>query len=61
MEQEHCPSAGCENLMTVAFTLLLNVGRVENIVYMTDKGIRWFTLPPEFLASTIGKLAALAI
>ena len=47
--------------MNVVFTLSLNVGRVENIMYMTDKGIRWFTLPPEFLASTIGKLAALAI
>ena len=47
--------------MTMAFTLSLNVGRVENIVYMTDKGIRWFTLPPNSLTSPIGKLVAIPI
>ena len=35
--------------------------RLEDCVYMTDKGIRWFTVPPDSLASPIGKLAALPI
>jgi Xaa-Pro dipeptidase len=35
--------------------------RLEDCVYMTDKGIQWFTVPPDSLASPIGKLAALPI
>jgi Xaa-Pro dipeptidase len=35
--------------------------RLEDCVYMTDKGMQWFTLPPNSLASPIGKLAALPI
>lgn len=35
--------------------------RLEDCVYMTDKGIQWFTVPPDSLASPIGKLATLAI
>lgn len=31
--------------------------RLEDCVYMTDKGIRWFTLPPDSLDSPIGSLA----
>jgi Xaa-Pro dipeptidase len=35
--------------------------RLEDCVYMTDKGIQWFTVPPDSLVSPIGKLAALPI
>jgi len=35
--------------------------RLEDCVYMTDKGIQWFTVPPNSLASPIGKLAAIPI
>jgi Xaa-Pro dipeptidase len=35
--------------------------RLEDCVYMTDKGIQWFTVPPDSLSSPIGKLAALPI
>lgn len=35
--------------------------RLEDCVYMTDKGIQWFTVPPDSLASPIGKLAAYPI
>jgi Xaa-Pro dipeptidase len=38
--------------------------RLENCVYTTDKGIRWFTLPPDSLVLSywqIGKLAAIPI
>ena len=33
--------------------------RLEDCVYMTDKGIQWFTIPPDSLTSPIGELAAL--
>lgn len=33
--------------------------RLEDCMYMTDKGIQWFTVPPDSLASPIGELAAL--
>jgi len=33
--------------------------RLEDCLYMTDKGPRWFTTPPESLASPIGNLAKL--
>ncbi|WP_339721375.1 Xaa-Pro peptidase family protein [uncultured Paraglaciecola sp.] len=35
--------------------------RLEDCVYMTNKGIQWFTVPPDSLAEPIGKLATLAI
>jgi Xaa-Pro dipeptidase len=35
--------------------------RLEDCVYMTNKGIEWFTVPPDSLASPIGKLAALPV
>jgi Xaa-Pro dipeptidase len=35
--------------------------RLEDCVYMTDKGIQWFTVPPDSLVSPVGKLAALPI
>ena len=35
--------------------------RLEDCVYMTEKGIQWFTIPPDSLASPIGKLAAVPI
>jgi Xaa-Pro dipeptidase len=35
--------------------------RLEDCVYMTDKGIQWFTVPPYSLSSTICKLAAIPI
>jgi len=35
--------------------------RLEDCVYMTDKGMQWFTIPPDSLADPIGKLAALPI
>ncbi|GAC21473.1 M24 family metallopeptidase [Paraglaciecola arctica] len=35
--------------------------RLEDCVYMTDKGIQWFTVPPDSLDAPIGKLAALPI
>ncbi|MCF2947961.1 Xaa-Pro peptidase family protein [Paraglaciecola aquimarina] len=33
--------------------------RLEDCVYMTNKGVQWFTHPPESLASPIGKLVSL--
>ncbi|MDP5031356.1 MAG: Xaa-Pro peptidase family protein [Paraglaciecola sp.] len=33
--------------------------RLEDCIYMTEKGPQWFTVPPESLTSPIGKLAAL--
>lgn len=33
--------------------------RLEDCVYMTDKGVQWFTVPPDSLSSPIGKLAPL--
>jgi Xaa-Pro dipeptidase len=35
--------------------------RLEDCVYMTDKGIQWFTVPPESLTAPIGKLAPLTV
>lgn len=35
--------------------------RLEDCLYMTDSGAKWFTIPPDSLASPIGKIAALAI
>lgn len=35
--------------------------RLEDCVYMTDKGVRWFTVPPDSLASPIGTLAPLPV
>ena len=35
--------------------------RLEDCMYMTDKGMQWFTVPPDSLASPIGKLAAFPI
>jgi Xaa-Pro dipeptidase len=35
--------------------------RLDDCVYMTNKGIQWFTVPPDSLASPIGKLATIAI
>ena len=35
--------------------------RLEDCVYMTDKGIKWFTIPPDSLSSPIGQLAPLPI
>lgn len=35
--------------------------RLEDYVYITVKGIQWFTVAPDFLASPIGKLAAIPI
>jgi Xaa-Pro dipeptidase len=35
--------------------------RLEDCVYMTDKGIQWFTVPPDSLDAPIGKLATIAI
>ncbi|MGS2719694.1 M24 family metallopeptidase [Paraglaciecola aestuariivivens] len=35
--------------------------RLEDCVYMTEKGMQWFTLPPDSLSEPIGKLAKLAI
>jgi Xaa-Pro dipeptidase len=35
--------------------------RLEDCVYMTDKGIKWFTVPPDSLTNPIGKLAAFPI
>lgn len=34
--------------------------RLEDCVYMTKKGVNWFTEPPESLASPIGKLVPLS-
>lgn len=31
--------------------------RLEDCIYMTDKGAQWFTIPPDSLASPIGTLA----
>ena len=33
--------------------------RLEDCIYMTEKGPQWFTVPPESLTSPIGNLAAL--
>ena len=33
--------------------------RLEDCVYMTDKGLQWFSIPPDSLASPIGKMAPL--
>lgn len=33
--------------------------RLEDCIYMTDKGPEWFTVPPDSLSSPIGKLAKL--
>ena len=33
--------------------------RLEDCIYMTDQGARWFTTPPDSLASPIGKLSKL--
>jgi Xaa-Pro dipeptidase len=35
--------------------------RLEDCVYMTNKGIQWFTVPPDSLTSPIGKIAALPV
>ncbi|MBU3004403.1 M24 family metallopeptidase [Paraglaciecola arctica] len=35
--------------------------RLEDCVYMTQKGVQWFTVPPDSLAAPIGKLAPLPI
>jgi Xaa-Pro dipeptidase len=35
--------------------------RLEDCVYMTTKGVKWFTIPPDSLASPIGELAALPV
>jgi Xaa-Pro dipeptidase len=32
--------------------------RLEDCIYMTDKGAQWFTVPPDSLDSPIGKVAA---
>jgi Xaa-Pro dipeptidase len=32
--------------------------RLEDCIYMTDKGAQWFTVPPDSLDSPIGKIAA---
>jgi Xaa-Pro dipeptidase len=34
--------------------------RLEDCIYMTDKGPQWFTIPPDSLDSPLGKLAKLA-
>lgn len=34
--------------------------RLEDCIYMTDKGPRWFTTPPDSLESPLGTLAALS-
>jgi len=33
--------------------------RLEDCIYMTDKGPRWFTVPPDSLSSPIGKISPL--
>ena len=33
--------------------------RLEDCVYMTNKGVQWFTVPPDSLSSPIGTLASL--
>jgi len=35
--------------------------RLEDCIYITDKGPRWFTVPPDSLASPIGKIATLEV
>jgi hypothetical protein len=37
------------------------MGQSDVKSFMTDKDIQWFTVPPDFLASPIGKLATIAI
>jgi Xaa-Pro dipeptidase len=32
--------------------------RLEDCIYMTDKGAQWFTVPPDSLDSPIGKVAS---
>lgn len=35
--------------------------RLEDCMYMTDKGAQWFTVPPDSLASPIGELAPVPV